>query len=84
MKCCLLQILYVLLLSIGKNKGLSDEFILEQLEQHSQRIRRLEEFCIQSDTGAGIDSNADDLSREFGAGKVVKVGKFDFQCTLYQ
>ena len=42
---CLLQTI-CLLLNISKNKGLSDEFILEKLEQHSERIRHLEEFCF--------------------------------------
>ena len=77
------MVLQMLMFYITKNKSLSDDFILEQFEQHSERIRRLEELC----TGGLTD---DDLSRELRwqkadqedsrATKTHKV-KFDFQCT---
>ena len=55
----LLQILLLLMFYITKNESLSDDFILEQLEQHSERIRRLEELC-------NVGNLTDDLSsREF-------------------
>ena len=77
------MVLQMLMFYITKNKSLSDDFILEQFEQHSERIRRLEELC----TGGLTDG---DLSRELRwqkadqedsrATKTHKV-KFDFQCT---
>ena len=55
----LLQILLLLMFYITKNESLSDDFILEQFEQHSERIRRLEELC-------NVGNLTDDLSsREF-------------------
>eukprot|EP00093_Oithona_nana_P013214 13214.XXX_500539_500715_1 [CDS] Oithona nana genome sequencing. len=51
----LLQILLLLMFYITKNESLSDDFILEQFEQHSERIRRLEELC-------NVGNLTDDLS----------------------
>ena len=70
--CWLLQIL---LLITKKSNSLSDEFILEQFQQHSERIRRLEAFCNLTD---------DLSSRELRQKEDSKVNSISNALTLLQ
>ena len=72
----LLQILLLLMLYITKkSNSLSDEFILEQFQQHSERIRRLEAFCNLTD---------DLSSRELRQKEDSKVNSISNALTLLQ
>ena len=72
----LLQILLLLMFYITKkSNSLSDEFILEQFQQHSERIRRLEAFCNLTD---------DLSSRELRQKEDSKVNSISNALTLLQ
>ena len=68
-------LLQILLLITKKSNSLSDEFILEQFQQHSERIRRLEAFCNLTD---------DLSSREFEQKEDSKVNSISNALTLLQ
>ena len=71
----LLQILLLLIITKNKSNSLSDEFILEQFQQHSERIRRLEAFCNLTD---------DLSSRELRQKEDSKVNSISNALTLLQ
>ena len=72
----MLQILLLLMFYITKkSNSLSDEFILEQFQQHSERIRRLEAFCNLTD---------DLSSRELRQKEDSKVNSISNALTLLQ
>ena len=71
----LLQILLLLIITESKSNSLSDEFILEQFQQHSERIRRLEAFCNLTD---------DLSSRELRQKEDSKVNSISNALTLLQ
>ena len=71
----LLQILLFLIITKNKSNSLSDEFILEQFQQHSERIRRLEAFCNLTD---------DLSSRELRQKEDSKVNSISNALTLLQ
>ena len=68
-------LLQILLLITKKSNSLSDEFILEQFQQHSERIRRLEAFCNLTD---------DLSSRELRQKEDSKVNSISNALTLLQ